>query len=66
MPLKTKNLKFITKSYVLGFCFFTTLSSFSQEIIEETVEVEAPKAQPLLIQFNVSSSMVLLRSLVTL
>ena len=43
MQLKTKNLKFITKYYVLGFCLFTTLSSFSQEIIEETVEVEAPK-----------------------
>ncbi len=43
MPLKIKNLKFIIKSYVLGFCFLMTLSSFSQEIIEESVEVEAPK-----------------------
>ena len=43
MPLKIKNLKFIIKSYVLGFCFLKTLSSFSQEIIEESVEVEAPK-----------------------
>ena len=43
MPLKIKNLKFIIKSYVLGFCFLMTLSSFSQEIIEEPVEVEAPK-----------------------
>ena len=43
MPLKIKNLKFIIKSYVLGFCFLMTLSSFSQEIIEESVEIEAPK-----------------------
>ena len=43
MQLKTKNLKFITKYYVLGFCLLISLSSFSQEIIEETVEVEAPK-----------------------
>ena len=43
MPLKIKNLKYITKYYLLGFCMFTTLFSFSQEIIEETVEVEAPK-----------------------
>ena len=43
MPLKTKNLKYIIKYYVLGFCLFTTFSSFSQEIIEESVEVEAPK-----------------------
>ena len=45
MPLKIKNLKFIIKSFVLGFCFLTTLSSFSQEIIEDKdAEVEAPKA----------------------
>ena len=43
MQLKIKNLKFITKYYVLGFCLLISLSSFSQEIIEETVEVEAPK-----------------------
>jgi peptidyl-prolyl cis-trans isomerase SurA len=43
MPLKIKNLKFIIKSYVLGFLFLTTFSSFSQEIIDETVEVQAPK-----------------------
>ena len=43
MPLKIKNLKFIIKYYVLGFCLLISLSSFSQEIIEETVEVEAPK-----------------------
>ena len=43
MPLKIKNLKFIIKSYVLGFLFLTTLSSFSQEIIDETVELQAPK-----------------------
>ena len=43
MPLKTKNLKYIIKYYVLGLCLFTTLFSFSQEIIEESVEVEAPK-----------------------
>tara|TARA_B110000902_G_scaffold20311_1_gene22958 strand:+ start:143 stop:1585 length:1443 start_codon:yes stop_codon:yes gene_type:complete len=43
MPLKIKNLKFIIKYYVLGFCLLTSLSSFSQEIIEESVEVEAPK-----------------------
>ena len=42
MQLKTKNLKFIIKYYVLVFCLLTTLS-FSQEIIEESVEVEAPK-----------------------
>ena len=43
MQLKTKNLKFIIKYYVLVFCLLTTLSSFSQEIIEESVEVEVPK-----------------------
>ncbi len=43
MPLKTKILKYITKYYVLGLCLFTTLFSFSQEIIEESVEVKAPK-----------------------
>ncbi len=45
MPLKIKNLKFIIKSYVLGFCFLTTLPCFSQEIIEDVdVKVESPKA----------------------
>ena len=43
MPLKIKNLKFIIKYYVLGFFVLTTLSSFSQEIIEESAEIEAPK-----------------------
>ena len=43
MPLKIKNLKFIINSYVLGFCFLTTLSSFSQEIIEDEI-VETPQA----------------------
>ena len=43
MPLKIKILKFTIKSYVLGLCFLTTLSSFSQEIIGEA-EIEAPKA----------------------
>lgn len=43
MPLKIKNLKYIIKSYVLGFCFLTTLSSFSQEIIEDE-KVETPQA----------------------
>ena len=43
MQLKIKNLKFIIKYYVLGFCLLTSLSSLSQEIIEESVEVEAPK-----------------------
>jgi peptidyl-prolyl cis-trans isomerase SurA len=43
MPLKIKILKFTIKSYVLGLCFLTTLSSFSQEIIGEA-EVEAPTA----------------------
>lgn len=42
MPLKIKNLKFIIKYYVLGFFILTTLSSFSQEIIEESAEIEAP------------------------
>jgi len=42
MPLKIKNLKYIIKSYVLGFCFLTTLSSFSQEIIEDE-KVETPQ-----------------------
>ena len=42
MPLKIKNLKFIIKYYVLGFFVLTTLSSFSQEIIEESAEIEAP------------------------
>ena len=43
MPLKIKNLKYIINSYVLGFCFLTTLSSFSQEIIEDVI-VETPQA----------------------
>jgi len=43
MQLKIKNLKFIIKYYVLGFCLLTSLSSLSQEIIEESVEVEVPK-----------------------
>jgi len=43
MPLKIKNLKFIIKSYVLGVCLLASFSSFSQEIIEEVAEVEAPK-----------------------
>ena len=43
MPLKIKNLKFIIKYYVLGFFILTTLSSFSQEIIEESAEIEVPK-----------------------
>lgn len=43
MPLKIKNLKFTIKYYVLGFCLLTAFSSFSQEIIEESPEVEAPK-----------------------
>ena len=43
MPLKIKNLKFTIKSHLLAFCFLTTFSSFSQEIIEEIAVVEAPK-----------------------
>lgn len=43
MPLKIKNLKFIIKYYVTGFFVLSTLSSFSQEIIEESAEIEAPK-----------------------
>ena len=43
MPLKIKNLKFIIKYYVLGVFLLTTLSSFSQEIIEDSAEIEAPK-----------------------
>ncbi len=42
MPLKIKNLKFIIKSYVLAFCFLTSFSSFSQEIIEDE-KVETPQ-----------------------
>ena len=42
MPLKIKNLKYIINSYVLGFCFLTSLSSFSQEIIEDVI-VETPQ-----------------------
>ena len=45
MPLKIKNLKFIIKSYLLAFCFLTSYSSFSQEIIEdEKVETPQPTA----------------------
>jgi len=43
MPLKIKNLKFIIKYYALGVFLLTTLSSFSQEIIEDSAEIEAPK-----------------------
>ena len=42
MPLKIKNLKYIIKSYVLAFCFLTSFSSFSQEIIEDE-KVETPQ-----------------------
>ena len=42
MPLKIKNLKFIINSYVLAFCFLTSFSSFSQEIIEDE-KVETPQ-----------------------
>ena len=43
MPLKIKNLKFIIKYYALGLCLLTNLPSLSQEIIEESAKVEAPK-----------------------
>ena len=43
MPLKIKNLKFIIKYYAQGVFLLTTLSSFSQEIIEDSAEIEAPK-----------------------
>ena len=42
MPLKIKNLKYIINSYVLAFCFLTSFSSFSQEIIEDE-KVETPQ-----------------------
>jgi len=37
MPLKIKNLKFINNIYVLVFVFSASFSSYSQEIIEESV-----------------------------
>ncbi len=37
MPLKIKSLKFINNIYVLGFVFFTSLTSYSQEIIDDSV-----------------------------
>ena len=37
MPLKIKNLKFINNSYVLVFVFSASFSSYSQEIIEDSV-----------------------------
>ena len=45
MPLKIKNLKFINNSYVLVFVFSASFSSYSQEIIEDSVadSSESPK-----------------------
>ena len=37
MPLKIKNLKFINNSYVLGIVFLSSLFSYSQEIIDESI-----------------------------
>ena len=37
MPLKIKSLKFINNIYVLGFVFFASLTSYSQEIIDDSV-----------------------------
>ena len=57
MPLKIKILKFTIKSYVLGLCFLTTLSSFSQEIIGGVGSAGQPLLDYVILNYKSSSTL---------